>query len=123
MNTKSQYYLIESCKENIEVAKKEIAMLYKDFHELKNKIPNEPIGYISEDGIKVLNPDYKIDILTGIIHQIGYWEGNRALSYDVLNLINMSDDIFKKFLEEEHIVKKKNDETIKELLDKIKGVR
>lgn len=121
MLTKAQKYLYENLLTEVRKSYEEIKRLYEEYYNIINTIPNNPIGLVFEDGIENKNPNYKIDMLTNIMHQIGYWEGVKSISEKIINLIKMNDRDFENYLEEMKIIEKANENEMLRIKSLIKS--
>jgi len=116
---KKEKYIISMLKENIDNATERINELYNEIEEV-NKLPNDCTGIMIDD-VLCENKDYKIDILTNHYHVIGYMESQKALSKEILELNNMTDEEFEKYLIEQEDIRIHNEKEmlkIKNLLKK-----
>jgi hypothetical protein len=109
MKTKAQIHLIIEARENIKTASEKINELYGEYRNAMISIPNSPLGLVFEDGVKNENPNYKIDLLTNYMHQIGYWEGIKRGSENFLYFFDMDDNGFDNYLVEQEDIKKQNE--------------
>lgn len=121
MLTKAQEYIYENSLTEVIKSHEKIKLLYDDFHNAMNTIPNNPIGLVFEDGVENKNPNYKIDILTNIIHQIGYWQGIKSNSEKIIYLIKMNDHDFENYLEEKKAIEKANENEMLRIKSLIKS--
>ena len=92
----------------------------EEMNDAVRELPNDCKG-IEIDGQICQNTDYKLDILTGNNHSIGYMNGLIETSKKILMLNNFSDEEFEKFLEEEEKVRKHNEKVMQELKDYVKS--
>lgn len=115
MLTKAQKYLMQQARENHKLADEKIVKLCEEYLNIFLTIPNNPIGLVFEDGVENKNPNYKIDLLTGLMHQIGYWESMRVQSQNLLRFMLLDDSEFERFEAEQEEIKEHNARTIKQL--------
>lgn len=119
MLTKAQKYLKKSAKKNIREAVKQISILYKEYYVCDSLVPDNCIGYDCEDGVKNENPNYKKDLLSNYMHQIGYWEGTKQMSKKIISFIKMEKSDFEKFLIKNAEIKELNKKTMDDLKKKL----
>ena len=112
MNRKDEYIRL-MLNENIDTATKTIEELYAEVEELR-KLPNDCTG-IDIEGMVCENPNYKIDLLTGHMHVIGYFESQRTLSKELLELNDMDDDQFEDYLIEQEDIRIHNEKELEKL--------
>ena len=91
----------------------------EEMNEDVSDLPNDCTG-VEIDGIICQNPDYKIDILTGNNHSIGYMTGLIETSKKMLMLNEFSDEEFDNFLIEEEKTRIHNDKVMSDLREYIK---
>ena len=84
------------------------------------ELPNDCKG-IEIDGQICQNPDYKLDILTGNNHSIGYMTGLIETSKKMLMLNNFTDTEFEDFLKKEEETRKHNEKIMQELKDYVRS--
>lgn len=82
-------------------------------------LPNDCLGIEINDMI-CENQNYKLDILTGNNHSIGYMNGLKETSKKILMLNSMNDVEFEEFLIEEEKTKQHNDKVMRDLKEYIK---
>ena len=92
----------------------------EEMNDAVRELPNDCKG-IEIDGQICQNPDYKLDILTGNNHSIGYMTGLIETSKKMLMLNKFSDEEFENFLEEEEETRKHNEKVMQELKDYVKS--
>jgi hypothetical protein len=112
-------FIKKELKENIKMSKKRIDDLYSEKNQAE-KLPNDCLGYVDEDGIKCENPNMKIDLLTGYEHQIGYLECLLNNSINILSILEMNDSEFESFIKRDKEIEEQNKKTLAELKKKIK---
>jgi len=108
-----QEYIINFLENNIKDGKELIEELEKINSEIYH-LPNDCYG-IEIDGKICKNPNYKLDILTGNNHTIGYMNGLIEISKKIIMFIKFNEYEFQDFLKKNEIIKKQNNEIIQEL--------
>jgi len=111
-------YIKKMLEESIEIANKHIKERYEMNNELED-LPNDCKG-IEIDGEICENPDYKIDIISGNLHSIGYMEGVKKTAEDLLMLNDFSEQEFKDFLEEQEQIRYHNKKVMDDMKEYIK---
>ena len=113
----------EYIKQFLEDGIKEGEEFIKNREEMNDEVrdlPNDCSG-IEINGTICQNPDYKIDILSGNNHSIGYMVGLVETSKKLLMLNDFTDEEFDNFLKEEEETRKHNDKIMQELKDYVKS--
>jgi hypothetical protein len=100
-------------------AKKKINKLQEDI-ERYIKLPNNCLG-IDIDGLVCENPNYKLDMLTNLYHQQGYWNGVAQLSKNLIMFRGFSELDLEQFLIKQEEIKKHNKKVMDDLLNTIKS--
>ena len=100
--TRAQEYLLKGAEEQIELAKKEIPRLYKEYNKAKAS--------------KEVFPE----VYAGMMHTIGYWEGVKNTCQSVIDMLKMTDMQFHDFEMEQEKIRLWNEQMRKEILDSIK---
>jgi len=109
-------------QKTLEDSIKEADIFIKERYEMNaeiEKLPNDCKG-IEIEGEICENPDYKIDILTGNYHSIGYMEGVRKIAKEILMLNDFSNIEFEEFLQEQEEIRKHNDKVMSDMKEYIR---
>lgn len=106
---------MQQARENHKLALDKIKELYLDYHNAMITIPNNPLGMVFEDGVENKNPNYKIDILTNLMHQIGYFESMRVQSENLLRFMLLEDREFDRYHEEQEEIKVENARSLEKI--------
>ena len=101
-------YLKKEWQDNIKFADKRLKKLYAELSQAR-KLPLNCKG-IEIDGEICENEELKLDLIKNYEHQIGYLECLKNTNKSYLNIINMNQDEFDKFLEREKFIEKTNKE-------------
>jgi hypothetical protein len=112
-------YIRDMLENNIHVATETIDELYKEVG-LVDELPNDCLN-IEIDGQMCYNKDYKIDIISGHMHTIGYMACLKHESELMLGLLCMTEEEFQEYLKEEIAIEIENKQTLDDLMSKIKN--
>ena len=104
-------HLHETAIERYQEAGKEIDNLYKEFYTQRKSVHNFP----------EISKDQAHEILQGMMHTIGYWEGVKQMCEFTIHMMELTNPEFEDYLREQERVKLYNEQMKEELLRAIKN--